>query len=159
MVEEVLKLQEKEQLDASDAFAIIRLLQEQALPILSLRNASVPSSTSTPVSHTSKSVARSRISPSVQVARRGERISPGQAPVKFTSSQRTPPLAACHANADHTQRSAPQSQLDIASFEDFPPIGPTSASARFVNAGNVMGSAMQPFLRCAILLHRQSVEV
>ena len=39
---------EKEQLDASDAFDVIRLLQEQALPIFSFRNASVPSSSSTP---------------------------------------------------------------------------------------------------------------
>lgn len=128
MVEEVLKLHEKEQLEASDAFAVIRLLQEQALPILSLRSTSVPSSSSTPVSLPTKSIARTRYSPALQAGRRGERISPGQQSAKLSSFQRTPPLA----TPDRAQRKVPKSQLDIESFEEFPPIGPTNAAARCV---------------------------
>ena len=113
MVDQVLKLQEKRQLTASDAFSVIQLLQEQALPIFSLRNASLQ-----PTFNVSSAQSKTRHS---QLGRRRERLSPNQRTHKPSLDQRVSPRG--DSTPAGTIPAAAPLQLD--SVEEFPPIGLT----------------------------------
>ena len=111
MVDQVLKLQEKRQLTGSDAFSVIQLLQEQTLPIFSLRNASLQ-----PILNV-----RSTQSKHSQPSRRREKTSPNQHTHRPSLHQRVSPRGD-GSPASVVLGSTP---LKLDSVEEFPPIGST----------------------------------
>ena len=127
MVEQVLKLREKSQLSANDAFAVVQLLQEQALPIFSLRNASVQSNTSSLSSQPTVAV-QNRHSPAPQAGRRRERISPSQTLHKV--NQRSSPLGSSTSYRTSTDvKVTDDIPIQLHDVDEFPPIGSAATAS------------------------------
>ena len=124
MVEQVLKLREKSQLSANDAFTVVQLLQEQALPIFSLRNASVQSNTSSLSSQPTVTV-QNRHS---QAGRRRERISPSQTLHKV--NQRSSPFGSSTSYRTSTDvKVTDDMPIQLDDVDEFPPIGSAATAS------------------------------
>ena len=94
-------LQQKRKLDASDAAALLQLIQEQAAPILSLRAAAAASSLAVPETK--------------------------QAPIRTQASSRSRASRQALARSHHDKK---RTQLDVNSLEEFPPMDSGTTSSK-----------------------------